>query len=91
MLVNISHAKPDKIHKKVQDGCRTELEEKNEALHDDDDGILNEDEIASYENCVNNVKGDLDMKNTEDLVFLFDCYIKVFDYYYLSINHYHLY
>ena len=55
MIVNISDAKADKSPEKQQD-CRSYLVQINQYLLQDPDGILNEEQVAGYEQCVTNIE-----------------------------------
>ena len=80
MIVNISDAKADKSPEKQQD-CRSYLVQMNQYLLQDPDGILNEEQVAGYEQCVTNIEGEIDLNNLSDFILLLDCYVNLMDYY----------
>ncbi len=73
--------------KKQGDDCMATLKNINFDLKNDQDGILNEDEIEGYEQCLESVTPELDFKNNmHDYYFLLDCYTNLMDYYDLVVH-----
>jgi hypothetical protein len=79
LFSSISDAGPHKATDKRQD-CISHLKQVNQVLQSDPDGILDEGQIADYENCVNSI-GDIDTENVANFILLLDCYTNLMDYY----------
>ncbi len=84
----VLNAKAHVPNSKVNSECRETLEATNDALLQDEDGILNADEIAAYESCVNTVRTELDATGSEnweanrhDDMFMLECYMNLMNYY----------
>lgn len=75
-------------HSKAKSECRENLISQNQALLEDEDGILNTDEVEAYESCVNEVRTELDASGSEEWennrhedMFMLECYMNLMNYY----------
>jgi hypothetical protein len=93
LLVNISDGKIHDSHAKKSNfitntqNCKTYLEQVNNIISNDPDGIINEDQIDDYEDCLEKVQPALDYKNNiYDYYFLLECYTNLMDYYDITLD-----
>lgn len=93
MVINISDGKVPVAAAKApvayaeNDECMATLQQKNNELNSDENGILDEDEIEAYESCVHSVKATLNYKeDIDNYIFLLNCYTNLMDYYDISLD-----
>lgn len=79
LFLNISDASPYKFPAKKQD-CRSYLVQMNQTLQQDPDGILDENEVTEYEQCVASIE-EMDLDNVSNFILLLNCYTNLMDYY----------
>ena len=75
-------------YSKVKSECRENLQSLNQALLQDEDGVLNTDEVKAYEECVEEVRTELDASgsqqwenNRHEDMFMLECYMNLMNYY----------
>lgn len=95
IILGVLNATPPKFNSKFekakvkQDDCREFLAEKNAELLDDEDGLLDDDELASYRKCVEDLRAELDEGGNDDWenndvhteMLMLDCYQNLMEYY----------
>lgn len=95
VILSVLNAKPHKFVSKfekakvIQDDCREFLKEKNAELLEDEDGLLDGEDIASYQKCVVELRAELDEGGNDDWenndvhteMLMLDCYQNLMDYY----------